>query len=134
MALREGDVISVTLSPSLRYTQYDSFKASATLRRTLTGDIDADVKDALAETARLYFKALRKEIQLWNKGMSALGDVQDTKALIKLCKREIGDSGVIPQIIVEPRDGSQGKDRKATVDNRKRKKSKQPNYNPDPRP
>jgi hypothetical protein len=107
MPLRKGDVISLTLNPVIRFTQYDSFKTMVTIRRTLTDDVEGDVTDAIATLRQLYFRALKREVSIYC-GITREFAVEDhPKKLLKICRKELVDA--TPEIIVEPGDGQAGK-------------------------
>jgi hypothetical protein len=97
MPLRKGDSVSVSVNPTIRFTQYDSFKTMVTVRRELNEQPKEDLADLLSCVRALYFKALHREISLWKGCNSALGEVQDVDALVALVKKE---AGVVPVSVV----------------------------------
>lgn len=64
MPLRQGDTVSLSISPAVQLTRYQFLKSHATLTRVLGADPEADVADAQQELRKLYFQTVHAELTM----------------------------------------------------------------------
>lgn len=62
MALKPGDVVSLTLNLPLQLGRFQYLKTSVTLTRTVGNSPESDVTELRQELQRLYFKQLQDDL------------------------------------------------------------------------
>jgi len=99
MPLRTGDSVSVSVNPTVRFTQYDSFKTMVTVRRELGERPEEDLKDLVDTIGDVYFRALRREIELYTGCVQGLGAHSSIEELLSYCRSQIREFK--PAVVVE---------------------------------
>lgn len=64
MPLRPGDIVSLSIRPSIPLARYNILKPSATLTRTLGDAPDEDVRDMRIELRRLFLAAVHDDLTM----------------------------------------------------------------------
>ena len=64
MALKSGDVVSLSLRPPLQLSRFQHLKTSVELTRTVGDDPERDLREMREELRRLYFAQLHEDLGL----------------------------------------------------------------------
>ena len=89
MALKPGDIVRLTLSPTVKIAEYQYLKPSVTLERVIGDDTVSSLEEMNRDLRALAAQAVLNELNITNDLYDALGD-KDIKSLQDYCLKEIG--------------------------------------------
>ena len=88
MCLKEGDKITLTVSPTIQVVPFQFLKASASVQRTLTADIEKDLEETKQAVEQLYLHNVEVELGLFTSVLEAV-EMDGIDGIKEWCAEEI---------------------------------------------
>jgi hypothetical protein len=92
MGLKKGDVLTLSIAPTISLGDYTFLKPHASIERKITEAPEATVSDMRVELRKRLFDALKVEIMALSDISTALGGTHDIDGLLERCEKEIGNA------------------------------------------
>lgn len=93
MGVKSGDVVTVSVGPTINLSNYESLKPHASITRELGEDPEADLASMQAVLAAVFHHTLLTEVGLMTGARDAL-DRDYLSGLAQHCAEELGVNGI----------------------------------------
>jgi hypothetical protein len=106
--LRPGDIVVVSLNPTVKLAEFQYAKPQVSLQRRLGVDPKADVREMQSELVDLYWKALFQELLLLNGVYERIGKCESVQEIMAILQQEQAHAvqEITLQIVAEGAGGS----------------------------